>query len=145
MSADHRECISDDGRCSAYWPGHNMHFIHAKHVGRTPWGWRDGIVESVTDGWAEVRYLLEEGRVSVWHHTELATLLSPGDPVRVHERFHALGGPFGWLNVEVRGGLGAVPDPEEPDVWAQETTGGVVDLSTGRALPLDHLDEGTQA
>jgi hypothetical protein len=38
-----------------------------------------------------------------------------------------------------------VPDPENPEVWAQETTAGVVDLSTGRALPLDHLDEETQA
>ena len=116
-----------------------MHFIHARHIGETPWGWRDGVVESVgPDGWVHVRYLAEDAVVRVWHHDPLAQLLAVGDPVRVHERYYSLGGLFGWLNVVVRGGLGPVPQPDNAELWAQETTGGVVDLSTGRGLALDH-------
>ena len=36
--------VSDDVFCRSYLPGHHTHWIHAKHVGRTPWGWRDAVV-----------------------------------------------------------------------------------------------------
>ena len=115
-----------------------MHFIHAKRVGQTPWGWRDGVVTSSTpDGWLEVDYVLEPGRVVAHHHDDLTTVLHAGDPVRVHERYYALGGKFGWVNLWVGEGLGPVPEPEEPELWRGEMTVAMTDLATGRALPMD--------
>ena len=35
-------------------------------------------------------------------------------------------------------GVGSVPEPEQPDLWSGEITVEVADLSTGRALPMDH-------
>ena len=57
--------------------------------------------------------------------------------MRVHEQYYVLGGPFGWVNVVVTGGLGAVPEPADPSAWDGQVTGGVQDLSTGRGLALD--------
>jgi len=34
-------------------------------------------------------------------------------------------------------GLGDVPDPDVPELWSHDITGGVVDLSTGRGIALD--------
>lgn len=124
-------------RCQHYAPGHNTHWIHAKHVGRSPWGWRDGVVSSLDGHWLEISYLGEGGEIRVWHHDPLGGEVTPGDPVRVHEGLHVLGGPFGWLNVITEGGLGAVPEPAEPALWAGQVTSGVQDLSTGRALAMD--------
>ena len=129
--------IRAGGRCELYWPGHNTHWIHAKHVGRTPWGWRDAVVAGLDGLLVSVRYLLEDHELQVWHHEDLSTELRLGDPVRVHEQYHVLGGAFGWVNVVVTGGLGEVPEPAEPSAWAAETTGGVQDLGTGRGLALD--------
>lgn len=149
-SAQVSDCLLEFGPCRSYWSGHNMHFIHARHLGETPWGWRDGLVEAMDeDGWVAVRYLVggdvgpgggPSATVRVWHHSPLADLLDVGHPVRVHERYCALGGPFGWLNVAVRDGLGPVSEPASAELWEDEVTGGAVDLSTGRALPLDHAD-----
>lgn len=139
-----RDCLVAPGHCQAYWPGHNTHWIHAKHVGRTPWGWRDAVVTGISDRWISVAYVAESTQVRLWHHDHLGGEVVVGDPVRVHEEYYVLGGPFGWLNVVVEGGLGAVPRPKEPRLWADETTGGVQDLSTGRALALDHLDRDEQ-
>lgn len=139
---DPYECIVGNGYCQIYHPGHNMHFIHAQYVGRTPWGWRDGVVDYLTpEGWAVVRYLFEDGAARVWHHAKLAKFVKPGDSVRLHEQDHALGGPFGWVNVAVQGGLGPVPEPADVQAWAQKTTAGVVSLSTGRGLATDHVDD----
>ncbi len=126
------------GCCQLYWPGHNAHWIHAKRIGGTPWGWRDAIVTTVEGRWVTVTYVLEGTQLRLWHHERLSSEIHPGDLVRVHEQYNVLGGPFGWLNVIVEGGLGAVPEPAEPALWADQTTGGVQDLSTGRALALDH-------
>jgi hypothetical protein len=52
-----------------------------------------------------------------------------------------LGGPFGWLNVIQEGGLGAITDSGDPARWAGQVTGGVQDLSTGRAVALDWLSD----
>lgn len=126
------------GCCQLYWPGHNTHWIHAKHIGRTPWGWRDAVVSSIDGRWVTVDYVLESAQVRLWHHTPLTSELHVADLVRVHEQYYVLGGRFGWLNVVVAGGLGAVAEPAEPRLWADEMTGGVQDLATGRALALDH-------
>lgn len=134
-------CWPSDDDCWNYMAGHQMHFIHANHIGRTPWGWRDGTIESHTsDGWVVVRYLLDDGLVRVWHHVGLSHIVEIGGPVRVHERYYALGGPFGWLNVCLRDGLGAVTEPASTEFWAQEAAVGIVDTSTGRGLAVDHPD-----
>lgn len=131
-------CQRTDGHCQLFSAGHNTHWIHAKHVGRTPWGWRDAIVTGIDRRWLTVEYAVELGQLRLWHHQALRSEIAVGSPVRVHEQYYVLGGPFGWLNVLVQGGLGAVSEPAEPEVWAGEMTGGVQDLSTGRALALDH-------
>ena len=132
--------VSDDVFCRSYLPGHHTHWIHAKHIGRTPWGWRDAVVTSFDAGWTTVTYV-ESGRpVRLWHHVDLAGELEVGAPVRVHEGYYVLGGPFGWANVVVEGGLGPVPEPADPAAWADRVTGGVQDLGTGRGLALDWPD-----
>ena len=132
------DCSSNaNGRCDLYRPGHNTHWIHAKHVGRTPWGWRDGVISAVDGLVLSVRYLQQDHDLRVWHHESLSGEVRVNDPVRVHEQHHALGGPFGWVNVVLRGGLGEVPEPADPSAWAAEVTGGVQDMGTGRGLALD--------
>lgn len=76
-----------------------------------------------------------------WHHDGLTNVLKVGSPVRLHEGFRALAGTFGWVLLFVSEGVGAVEKPTAPELWDDQVTGGVVDLSTGRALPLDHLDD----
>ncbi len=135
--SDPTPCIVRNDQCQAYHPGHNTHWIHAKHVGRTPWGWRDAVVSRIDGRWLRAAYVENGHEVQLWHHVELADELSVGTPVRVHEQYYVLGGPFGWLNVLVRGGLGPVPTPNSTGAWQREMTGGVQDMSTGRALALD--------
>lgn len=67
--------------CQSYHPGHNLHVIHAKHIGRTHWGWRDGVVVSSKEGDMVVEYLETEHRVRLWHHASLDAA-GPGDLVR---------------------------------------------------------------
>ena len=131
-------CSIAEGICGSFRPGHRMHWIHTKRIGQTPWGWRDGTVSDVDDRWLIVRYLTEHASVRVWHHEALADAITLGSPVRVHEEYYALGGPFGWVNVIVDGGLGQKPAPEDPSLWAAEMSVGVTDLATGRALSMDH-------
>lgn len=133
------DCLPRRGDCHSYHPGHQVHAIHAKRVGQTPWGWRDAVVVEAVDRVLTVEYL-QGGRAVLWHHVPLGHELPPGSPLRVHERYYVIGAPLGWLNVLVTEGIGAVPEPEEPMLWAPEATWGVADLSTGRAIPLDHLD-----
>lgn len=110
------------GPCGSFWPGHALHFMHAHRLGQTPWGWRDATVVSVAGGLVRAAYLAEEGGVEMWHHASLEEVLPVGTPLRVHERLHAVGGPFGWANVEIRSGLGPLPEPEEPARWDAGTT-----------------------
>ena len=120
-------CTPSD--CSSYWSGHRMHPIHANHVARSPWGWRDGTVAVVEpDGWATVAYAFVDGRVRVWHHARLDVAV--GDPVGVHEGLHALAGASGMVNVVLDDGLGAVPDPSDAARWQGAA---VTDLGSGRA------------
>jgi len=132
--------VRADAHCSSYLPGHQTHWIHAKHIGRTPWGWRDAIVSGLDGWWLTVAYLGSSRQVRLWHHADLAGELQAGAPVRVHEQYGVLGGAFGWLNVVIEGGLGPVPDPADPAAWEHRMTSGVQDLGTGRALALDWLD-----
>ena len=138
-SADPKPCDHFGGaaRCGAYHPGHNTHAIHARRVGETPWGWRDAVVRAIDGRWTTVAYVEHDHEVELWHHEELARELTVGAPVRLHEQYYVLGGPFGWLNVVVCGGLGPVPEPADVSAWQREMTGGVQDLGTGRALALD--------
>ncbi len=140
--SDPTPCILQTGHCQAYHPGHNTHWIHARRVGETPWGWRDAVVGGLDGRWVSVTYVDDGRQVELWHHDELTDALPVGAPVRVHEQYYVLGGPFGWLNVLVRGGLGPVPTPEDTSAWEPEVTGGVQDLSTGRALALDWRQDG---
>ncbi len=135
--SDPTPCIVRHDHCQAYHPGHNTHWIHARRVGETPWGWRDAVVSGIDARWVSVTYVDGGRQVQLWHHDELAGELDLGAPVRLHEQYYVLGCPFGWLNVVVRGGLGPVPMPADPSAWEREMTGGVQDLSTGRALALD--------
>ncbi len=132
------------GLCQAYGPGHNLHSIHARKIGESPWGWRDGVVvEATNQGFVTIEYALEPGRVEAWHHDPVVGKLPTGSPVRVHEGFYVLSSALGWVNLLVSSGLGAVPTPDETDLWQGEVTGGVVDLSTGRGVALDHPDRRT--
>lgn len=61
-----------------------MHWIQARLLGESPWGWRDAVVRSVHGGRAVAAYVHENGSVSASHHVALDTLVSVGDPIRVH-------------------------------------------------------------
>ena len=125
-----------------YHPGYDLHLLHAKRLGRTPWGWRAGTVSQVREDGVSVDYLLEAGRVQVWHHYALPVVV--GTPVRVHEQYHGFDVDGAWLNVLLTGGLGAVPEPVEPGIWADEAQAAVVvDLARGEAVvptPIDVTD-----
>jgi hypothetical protein len=115
-----------------------MHWIHAGRIGNSPWGWRDATVVAIDGLWLTLCYVVEDDESRIWHHEPLSDVLDVGSPVRLHEQYYALGGPFGWVNVAVFGGLGPIRAPEDPSLWAAERTVAVTDLATGRALPTDH-------
>lgn len=83
-------------------------------------------------------YLDGGGSAKMWHHEDLAS--PAGTPVRVHEQWMGLSGHFGLVNVLLTSGMGGVPAPEHPELWAQEQTVGIVDNSTGRAIDLAGVD-----
>jgi hypothetical protein len=117
-----------------YKPGFHIHFIQAKKIGQTPWGWRPGVVSAVEGQTATVSYVQEDGDVTLWHHAPLDDL-EVGLPVRVHEQSHVLETVGSWRNVALTGGLGPVPEPEHPDLWEPETDRAVItDLGTGRGV-----------
>lgn len=127
--------------CQSYRFGHHVHFIHGNRLGETPWGWRDAVVTALAaKGWIDVAYVAEESAAHLWHHRDLTGEIGVGAPVRVHERYPALSGAFGIVNVSIIGGLGPVPEPEHPQTWAQKMSVGVVDLSSGRGVDLGAVD-----
>jgi hypothetical protein len=128
----------ESGQCASYHAGHSIHFIQARKVGESPWGWRDGVVIGVDGLDATVAYLGEDATPSVWHHRSLSLYVEVGDPVRLHEQYGVLGCPSGWFSVAITGGLGPVAQPDAPGLWIAETTVGVVDLATGIAIATDH-------
>lgn len=124
------------GLCG-YGPGHAIHWIQAGLAGRSPWGWRDGVVKAWDGELLRIRYVVEDHAITVWHHVKLSGELPIGTPVRVHEAFHVLATASGWYCVEITGGLGPVPEPEQPELWAHEAVPGIVDLATGVGLAVD--------
>ena len=122
-----------DRPCPDYRPGHQIHYLQSRLAGRTPWGWRDGVMSRSADGVHVVTYVFEAGEVEVW--SALRPALAVGMPVRLHERLHVLDVAGTWLNVEKRSpGLGAVPEPEDPIAWSDAMGSGVVDLATGAVV-----------
>ncbi len=138
MTSDRRTCIEGPAGCSSYASGHSMHWIHSSQVAKRPWGWRDGVVSALVGGEIEVDYVSVEGQATLWHHANLTPIVAVGMLVRVHEEFHALGGPFGWLNVQVVQGIGRIPTPDDTSAWTTEMRVAVTDLATGRAVAVDH-------
>jgi hypothetical protein len=128
-----------DDACWSFTAGHRMHHIQARLTGESPWGWRDGTVVAADGHWLHIAYTLEQACPKVWHHEPLEPAFPVGTPIRLHERFHVLGSPGGWLNVIVQEGLGSIPEPAEPAAWTAEITHGAVDMGTGVGLPLDHV------
>lgn len=115
---------------TSYRPGHAMHPIHARLLGEQPWGWRDGIVRASGEGTHVIDYLAESGEITV--RSTLLAQIAAGSPVRVHERLHALAHGSTWYSVQRdSGGLGPVPEPEHPELWAAEAVPGIVDLARG--------------
>jgi len=111
-----------------------MHFIQAGLIRRMPWGWRDGVVrgagEDDWDGTTVVDYLDGSGEAEIWHHLD-PSLVAPGSPVRLHERYHAVQAGRVVLNVLMVRGVGPVPEPAEPELWAGEGEAIFVNLATG--------------
>ncbi len=130
-------CHLRDGECISYRDGHLVHTIQARLVGQSPWGWRDGILETSTTASIRIRYIDEDVTATCWHHHDISDLLPVGDPVRLHERFRVLGSAAGWHSVSIVGGVGPVPAPEHPELWHAHFVIGIVNLGTGVALPTD--------
>ena len=113
--------------------GFDIHPIQAKLAARDAWGWRNGLVTTYAEGVATIDYVSDPGTIEVWNPRDLG--LAPGSAVRVHEGVHVLDTGRGWWNVEVRaGGLGAVPEPEHPELWAAEQQVVVTEVATGRGV-----------
>lgn len=138
MTHARRTCIESTHGCASFHPGHCVHPIHANQVGKRPWGWRDGVVTQVAGGEVRVEYVVADGRARLWHHIDLGGRMAVGSLVRVHEELHVLGGPFGWLNVELVEGVGPVHTPCDPSAWTAEMQVAVTDMVTGQAVAMDH-------
>lgn len=122
--------------CGSHLPGHLSHGLHARLLGRSPWGWREGTVTSVAeDGWLTVACPAEASTYRAWHHQDLSARLVPGEPVRVHERHSALSGALGLVSLHIARGLGAVPEPVGLEVWARRAGATVIALRTGPDAP----------
>ena len=123
--------------CHIYGEGHVVHHIQARIVGSRPWGWRDGIVTSISGHDLNVRYLSADGSVSCWHHRNLSVELTVGRPVRVNEGQALLDIGRGWISVRTEGGLGAITEPADPELWVSEFNTTIADLHAGRGIVID--------
>jgi len=130
--------LCSNGRCNSYAAGHLVHFIQARLVGESPWGWRDAVVTGIEGLTVYLEYLHEVGQPECWHHRSLSDVLEPGAPVRLHERYHVLGCPAGWFSVHISDGLGAIPTPDDTAAWKDLSSPGIVDLSKGAGVATDH-------
>ncbi len=134
VEADH------PANCGMYGRGHAAHHIGIRVLGGRPWGWRDGVVTSIRGLDLQVRYLQEDGSVSCWHHRDLSGELAVGSPVRVYES-SLLDTGHGWISVRTEGGLGAVEEPDDPELWAAEISTTITDLHAGRGIVIDGPDD----
>ena len=114
-----------------FHPGYCLHAGHARQLATTPWGWRAATVTSAAGGRATALYV-DGGTVTLWHHRDLG--LTVGEPVRVHEEHHGLEIVDAWLNVRIDAGVGPVPEPEQPHLWAAEVPGVVINQATGDGI-----------
>jgi len=120
----------------SYHPGFDIHWIQANRAGKTPWGWRSGVVRSYDELVAVIDYVEEPASITIWHSHDL--FLTPGTPVRVHEQYHVLEAGRTWFSYDQRGGgLGAVPEPEHPELWQAEVAIPITDIGAGIAYPGD--------
>lgn len=120
--------------CGRYQGGHLVHSIQARMAAESPWGWRDGIVATITGRFVLVDYVFVAGSVWCWHHVGLSGELRTGDAVRVHERFRLVHGPMGVVCVKLGRDLEPVPDPEHRELSRPENTPMIVNLATGRGI-----------
>jgi hypothetical protein len=93
---------AQDQPCSSYAPGHALHLIQSRLVAATPAEWRDAIVTAVdtVERVVDLQPLDGGAAVRVWTAAG-ATLPTPGDPVAVHLRYHALAAGPERVNVAV--------------------------------------------
>ncbi len=73
--------------CASTAAGHALSFLQERLASAAPYGWRDGVVESVRDGWITIRSL-EGARSAVWSHAGDA--VPAGEPVSVHAVYDVL-------------------------------------------------------
>ena len=73
--------------CASTGAGHSLSFIQERLASAAAYGWQDGIVESVRDGWVSVRGL-DGSRSRVWSHAGDA--VQAGDPVSLHSVYDVL-------------------------------------------------------
>lgn len=126
--------------CGTYGQGHVAHYIGIRVLGGQPWGWRDGVVTSIRGLDLQVRYLQEDGSVSCWHHRDLSGELAVGSPVRIYEP-SLLDTGRGWISIRTEGGLGAVTEPADPELWASEVSITIADMHAGRGIVVDGPDK----
>jgi len=122
--------------CGVYGQGHVPHHIGIRVQAGRPWGWRDGVITSIHGLNVGVTYLQEAGSVTCWHHRDLSDELAVGCPVRVYEST-LLDTGKGWISVRTEGGLGAVAEPAQPELWAPEVPTTITDMHSGRGIVVD--------
>ncbi|MCD6640176.1 MAG: hypothetical protein LT071_09715, partial [Nocardioides sp.] len=120
VARSHTPCPTNG--CAVYRAGHLIHVIHARRIGQTPWGWRDGVVVEIEGQEFVLAYLEQDADpIVAWHHRPwLFAGLTAGEPVRVHEEHGVVGTASGWFSAVITGGIGPVATPAEPGLWAPE-------------------------
>ncbi|MGW4929851.1 hypothetical protein ACWEOH_11900 [Agromyces sp. NPDC004153] len=93
------------------------------------------MITAIDDGAVTVDYLLEDASAVVWHHRDLRSSVRIGEPVAVHEQYHALQVGRRLLNVTIITGVGRTP--AAPSLGRPERQVFVVDLEGGEGEPLD--------
>jgi len=87
-----RTCMcAHGGACSSFAPGHAVHLIQARLVSATPAEWIDAIVASTSeDGSLELASLADGARIALWNGAGVTEIITAGEPVAYHQRYHAL-------------------------------------------------------
>jgi hypothetical protein len=87
--------------CTSYSPGHAVHLIQARLASAMPSEWVDAIVESVDAGAQvlEIRDFATGRTRSFWNGAGATDVVSVGEPVAVHGRYHVLARGPQWFNV----------------------------------------------
>ncbi len=79
------------GACSSFEAGHAVHLIQARLVASTPAEWSDAIViGAAADGTITLARLHDDAIITVWNGAGAADLVREGEPVALHDRYHAL-------------------------------------------------------